>query len=166
MLQPLLYALAAGKLLGGARGIRAPVVLHATRGVPAIEIPVTPQARARVQRVLETIDDAIRGGFLPAAPQRDACGRCDYRAACSPYRRAPDRQKTSRARRTARGVEEHAVTPSPQPQISDEDARAVASARRWTKASLSRHPPARAKRQNWWDALSRCCQRAPKSNRS
>jgi CRISPR/Cas system-associated exonuclease Cas4 (RecB family) len=85
VLQPLLYAMAAGKLLGAP--VESGRLSYCTQrgGYAAIEIPVTPQARARVQRVLETIDDAIRGGFLPAAPQRDACGRCDYRAACGPY---------------------------------------------------------------------------------
>jgi CRISPR/Cas system-associated exonuclease Cas4 (RecB family) len=35
--------------------------------------------------VLDTIDRAIAGGFLPAAPRPDACVRCDFRLVCGPY---------------------------------------------------------------------------------
>jgi hypothetical protein len=34
--------------------------------------------------VLRVIDLAIQNGFLAAAPDEDACDRCDYRAVCGP----------------------------------------------------------------------------------
>jgi len=47
--------------------------------------------------VLETIEQSIEEGFLPAAPQTGACAICDYRPVCGPYeeqrskRKQPDR---------------------------------------------------------------------------
>ena len=35
--------------------------------------------------MLTIIDGAIRDGFLPAAPRRDACKGCDYLPVCGPY---------------------------------------------------------------------------------
>ena len=35
--------------------------------------------------VLKTIDHALRDGFFPAAPRKDACKRCDYLPVCGPY---------------------------------------------------------------------------------
>jgi ATP-dependent helicase/nuclease subunit B len=35
--------------------------------------------------VFTIIDDAIAGGFLPAAPAAGACGFCDYQPVCGPY---------------------------------------------------------------------------------
>jgi CRISPR/Cas system-associated exonuclease Cas4 (RecB family) len=50
-----------------------------------VEIPVTAEGRDRVGRVFEIIDDALKRGFLPAAPQANACTLCDYRVICGPY---------------------------------------------------------------------------------
>ena len=85
ILQPLLYALAAEKLLG--RPVDSGNLYFCTqRGdFSQIAIPLIPESRQRLERVLATIGRAIESGFLPAAPQAGACGMCDYRPVCGPY---------------------------------------------------------------------------------
>ena len=84
-LQPLLYSLAAQELLGetvvGGR-------LHycTQRGNFRIHrIRLDREGRNRIGEVLETIDQAVGQGFLPAAPREESCATCDYRAVCGPY---------------------------------------------------------------------------------
>jgi CRISPR/Cas system-associated exonuclease Cas4 (RecB family) len=97
ILQPLLYALAAETLLG--EPVQSGRLSYCTqRGdFSSIDIPLNDEARARLRRVLETIDRSIEEGFLPAAPQTGACAMCDYSAVCGPYeetrvkRKQPDR---------------------------------------------------------------------------
>ena len=85
ILQPLLYALAAEHLLG--QTVESGNLYFCTqRGdFSQVAIPVTPESRQRLARVLETIGNSIKDGFLPAAPQTGACGICDYRPVCGPY---------------------------------------------------------------------------------
>ncbi len=84
-LQPLLYSLAAQELLG------VPVVggrLHycTQRGNFRIHrIRLDQEGRDRIGAVLETIDQAVGEGFLPAAPREESCAACDFRAVCGPY---------------------------------------------------------------------------------
>lgn len=85
VLQPLLYAHAAETLLGAS--VESGRLYFCTqRGdFTTIEIPLNDQSRDRLRRVLETIDQALETGFLPAAPQSGACAMCDYAAVCGPY---------------------------------------------------------------------------------
>jgi ATP-dependent helicase/nuclease subunit B len=85
ILQPLLYALAAEQLLG--ETVEAGNLYYCTqRGdFSQVAIPLVPEARQRLARVLQVISDAIENGFLPAAPQTGACATCDYTAVCGPY---------------------------------------------------------------------------------
>jgi len=85
ILQPLLYALAAEQLLG--ETVESGNLYYCTqRGeFSQVAIPVVPEARQRLARVLQAISDAIEGGFLPAAPQTGACAICDYTSVCGPY---------------------------------------------------------------------------------
>ncbi len=85
VLQPMLYSLAAEKLLGGT--VEWGRLFYATQrgGYEAIKIDVTPRSRAFIARLLANIDAAIETGFLPPVPEKDACGMCDYRAVCGPY---------------------------------------------------------------------------------
>ena len=97
ILQPLLYALAAEQLLQ--KPVESGSLFFCTqRGdFSTVSIPLDTQSRARVARVLETIEQSIEEGFLPAAPQSGACAICDYRPVCGPYeeqrskRKEPDR---------------------------------------------------------------------------
>jgi CRISPR/Cas system-associated exonuclease Cas4 (RecB family) len=84
-LQPLLYGLAARQLLGVE--VESGRLLYATqRGeYKFAEIPITDRSRAFLAKLLANIDSSIEQGFLPPAPQKDACGHCDYRPVCGPY---------------------------------------------------------------------------------
>jgi ATP-dependent helicase/nuclease subunit B len=85
VLQPMLYALAAEKLLGGT--VESGRLFYATQrgGYQQIGIAVSPRSRAFIAKLLANVDDAVGGGFLPPLPEKDACGICDYRAVCGPY---------------------------------------------------------------------------------
>jgi ATP-dependent helicase/nuclease subunit B len=85
ILQPLLYGLAAEALLQ--QPVESGLLFYATQrgNYRRVEIPLTPQARARAAQVLQTIDAAVTEGFLPAAPRAEACAYCDYQAVCGPY---------------------------------------------------------------------------------
>jgi len=84
-LQPLLYGLAAEKLLGST--VESGRLLYATQkgGYTPIEIKVDGRARLFLQKLLADIDASIARGFLPPAPAQDACETCDYRIVCGPY---------------------------------------------------------------------------------
>ncbi len=84
-LQPILYALAAEKLLG--EKVEAGRLFYATQrgGYQHMVIPAGDAARRFLGRLLHNIDEAIAGGFLPPAPEKDACSYCDYRLVCGPY---------------------------------------------------------------------------------
>ncbi|HVH05521.1 MAG TPA: PD-(D/E)XK nuclease family protein, partial [Myxococcota bacterium] len=85
VLQPILYALAAGDLL------RAPVeagrLYYCTSqgGFTERVVPLDASARGAAVAVAEIVGRAIQGGFLPAAPREGACRFCDYRPVCGPY---------------------------------------------------------------------------------
>jgi ATP-dependent helicase/nuclease subunit B len=85
VLQPMLYALAVEKLLGGT--VESGRLFYATQrgGYQQIGIVVTPRSRAFIAKLLANIDESIESGFLPPVPEKDACGICDYRPVCGPY---------------------------------------------------------------------------------
>lgn len=84
-LQPLLYGLAARQLLHSE--VESGRLLYATqRGeYKHAEIQITERSRAFLGKLLMNIDGSIAQGFLPPAPQKEACGHCDYRPVCGPY---------------------------------------------------------------------------------
>ena len=84
-LQPLLYGMAAEKLLGAK--VECGRLLYATQkgGYQPIEIPLDDRRRAFLAKLLADIDGAIANGFLPPVPQKGACEACDYREVCGPY---------------------------------------------------------------------------------
>lgn len=92
-LQPLLYAHAAETVLG--ESVEAGRLFFCTqRGdFSVVEIPLNDESRARLRRVLATIDRSIEEGFLPAAPQTGACAMCDYSAVCGPYEETRAKRK-------------------------------------------------------------------------
>ncbi|MDP8981058.1 MAG: PD-(D/E)XK nuclease family protein [Acidobacteriota bacterium] len=84
-LQPLVYAMAAERLLDAATESSRLSYCTQRGNYQLVEIPVTSEGRQRVARVFEIIDDALERGFLPSAPQAKACTLCDYRVICGPY---------------------------------------------------------------------------------
>jgi len=85
VLQPTLYALAAEQML--AEQVQSGRLYYSTvaQNYTSIDVPLNEWTRRRVAQVLTTIDGAIRDGFLPAAPRREACKGCDYLPVCGPY---------------------------------------------------------------------------------
>jgi ATP-dependent helicase/nuclease subunit B len=92
-LQPLLYALSAETVLGAT--VESSELSYCTQrgNYQRIETPVTRDARLFIGRVLEIIGDFIGEGFLPAAPQQDACGLCDYKPVCGPHEEQRSKRK-------------------------------------------------------------------------
>ena len=84
-LQPILYSLAARAEM------EAPVasgrLYFCTRKgkYQDIDILISPDAEDKLATVLQTVDEAIGKGFLPAAPAPQACEYCDYASVCGPY---------------------------------------------------------------------------------
>jgi ATP-dependent helicase/nuclease subunit B len=93
ILQPLLYALAAEKLLEQTVECGSLYFCTQRGDFSEMSISLDAQSRARLSRVLETIGESIQHGFLPAAPQAGACVLCDYRPVCGPYEEARARRK-------------------------------------------------------------------------
>ena len=85
LLQPLLYGLAAQQLLG--QDVTQGRLFYATqRGAyDVVDIQIHEKSRLILARLLANIDASIANGFLPPAPQKDTCERCDYRVVCGPY---------------------------------------------------------------------------------
>ncbi|HEX7829840.1 MAG TPA: PD-(D/E)XK nuclease family protein [Thermoanaerobaculia bacterium] len=85
VLQPMLYALVAEKLLS--LPAREGQLWFATSRGDFRErtVPVTGASRRDVTDVLNAIDDAVTTGFLPAAPGKDECERCEFIRVCGPY---------------------------------------------------------------------------------
>ncbi len=85
ILQPVLYALAAERVLG--ERIHAGRLYYCTAagGYEERVVEIDEEARAAVRELARTLDDALRAGFLPAAPDARECEWCDYRRVCGPY---------------------------------------------------------------------------------
>jgi CRISPR/Cas system-associated exonuclease Cas4 (RecB family) len=49
------------------------------------EVPLSERARSVAERFLQNLDALLQQGFLPAAPEREACTRCAYLAVCGPH---------------------------------------------------------------------------------
>lgn len=85
-LQPVLYALAAEKLLPE-QSVESGRLYYCTAAGGFVERDVALDAAARdsAERVAEVVDRALAEPFLPAAPAEGACRFCDYRRVCGPY---------------------------------------------------------------------------------
>jgi CRISPR/Cas system-associated exonuclease Cas4 (RecB family) len=91
-LQPVLYALAIEKLLGGTIWGGRLYYCTSAGEYKSFPIPLDTYAREEAKLVADTIHDAIERGFLPAAPAKDECRWCDYARVCGPY----EEQRTDR----------------------------------------------------------------------
>lgn len=96
LLQPLLYGLAAQRVLGGSVAIGR--LFYATQrgGYDVVTIQIHEKSRQILARLLANIDASIANGFLPPAPQKDTCERCDYRPVCGPYEEQRFEQEKNR----------------------------------------------------------------------
>ena len=82
LLQPYLYSVAASQSLS--IPVRDARLFYSTLRGLFKEYPVKPD-RTMVERVLNRIDESIRGAELPAKPRKDACRHCEYLSICGPY---------------------------------------------------------------------------------
>jgi ATP-dependent helicase/nuclease subunit B len=84
-LQPVLYALACEKLLDGP--VEAGRLYYCTAAGNYEErvVMLDDFARGYAGIMVDTVGHALAEGFLPAAPDRDACVWCDYLAVCGPH---------------------------------------------------------------------------------
>jgi CRISPR/Cas system-associated exonuclease Cas4 (RecB family) len=82
-LQPALYALALEKLFPDARVKEGRLYYSSfTGGFTAVEVPLDRVTRDSVKAFASTLGEAVRQGFLPAAPAEGECTYCDYLAVC------------------------------------------------------------------------------------
>jgi len=96
-LQPVLYALAAESLLSAP--VESGRLYYCTADGDFVErvIPLDEVSRAYAKTAIGVVARAIEQGFLPAAPEKDACQWCNYRPVCGPHeelrtaRKPPDR---------------------------------------------------------------------------
>ncbi len=87
-LQPVLYAMALERALGGRVTEARLWFCTADGGFSERMVPVEAthdkSARALAATVLTAVDRAVETGFLPAAPRKDACKWCDFAPVCGP----------------------------------------------------------------------------------
>jgi ATP-dependent helicase/nuclease subunit B len=86
-LQPLLYALAAEKLLADEAEVASGRLYFCTSygGFTTREVVLNESTRELAAQIAGEIGEALSGPSLPAAPEKDACTYCDYRIVCGPY---------------------------------------------------------------------------------
>jgi CRISPR/Cas system-associated exonuclease Cas4 (RecB family) len=84
-LQPMLYALAAEQMMGAPVSLGRLYYSTVAQNYQTVDVPVNDWTRKRTEQVLHIIDNAVRDGFLPAAPRKDACKGCEYLPVCGPY---------------------------------------------------------------------------------
>jgi ATP-dependent helicase/nuclease subunit B len=84
-LQPVLYALAAERLL--AEPVRTGRLYYctATGNYEERIVEIDETARAAALDFVATLSDALKAGFLPAAPEPRECDWCNFRRVCGPY---------------------------------------------------------------------------------
>jgi CRISPR/Cas system-associated exonuclease Cas4 (RecB family) len=93
-LQPVLYALAAEKLVPDAT-VESGRLSYCTSagGFQERVVPLDETARKRAEYVAKTVGAALGEPFLPALPAKDACRFCDYQTICGPYEELRTRRK-------------------------------------------------------------------------
>ena len=86
-LQPLLYALAAEKLLAGQAKVTSGRLYFCTSagGFTEYVVPLDRKARTVADEIAEVVGDALTQPFLPASPDSGQCDQCDFRVVCGPY---------------------------------------------------------------------------------
>ncbi len=84
VLQPVLYATALEDLLGATVQSGRLFFCTSAGDYADHEIPLVDRTRVLGVEALAIVDRAIELGRLMAAPDKDACTYCDFRAVCGP----------------------------------------------------------------------------------
>jgi CRISPR/Cas system-associated exonuclease Cas4 (RecB family) len=96
-LQPVFYALALEQLFPGRRVSGGRLSYCTSAGdFKEVMVALDPRAREAANQVATALGQALSGGFLPAAPAKDACRFCDYRPVCGPWEEERSRKKRDR----------------------------------------------------------------------
>jgi RecB family exonuclease len=100
-LQPVLYALAAERVLGQPIESGRLYYCTAAGGYEERVVTIDAAARGAMADCTATIGKALADGFLPAAPGERECEYCDYRRVCGPYENIRVKYKTSEDTKSA-----------------------------------------------------------------
>jgi ATP-dependent helicase/nuclease subunit B len=92
-LQPLLYALACEKLLGQKVESGRLYYCTADGGYEERIVPLNEDSLQKLSSVLIAVRESLADGFLPAAPEDDACVWCDFLAVCGGFEEVRTRIK-------------------------------------------------------------------------
>jgi len=92
-LQPVLYSLAAAKLLGAPVTEARLSYCTARGGFVDRTVPINEWSLLQGRQVLERIDGAVAAGHLHPAPKPRGCRYCDFRAVCGPSEEVRTRRK-------------------------------------------------------------------------
>ncbi len=84
-LQPVLYALAAERVLGEPIYAGRLYYCTATGGYEERVVEINDEARRAARDFVAIIKESLEAGFLPAAPDDRECDWCDYKRVCGPY---------------------------------------------------------------------------------
>ncbi len=95
ILQPVLYALAAERILGEPVEAGRLYYCTAAGGYEERVVAIDAAARAAAADFSAVIGAALAEGFLPAAPGARECDYCDYRRVCGPYENIRVEYKTA-----------------------------------------------------------------------
>jgi len=92
-LQPVLYALAAERVLGEPIYAGRLYYCTATGGYEERVVEINDEARRSAREFVSIIKESLEAGFLPAAPDDRECDWCDYKRVCGPYEERRSRIK-------------------------------------------------------------------------
>ncbi|MGD0671634.1 MAG: PD-(D/E)XK nuclease family protein [Candidatus Binatus sp.] len=92
-LQPVLYALAAERMLGAPIYAGRLYYCTATGGYEERVVEINDEARRSAREFVSIIKKSLEEGFLPAAPDDRECEWCDYKRVCGPYEERRSRLK-------------------------------------------------------------------------
>jgi len=85
ILQPVLYALACERIFSAPVSAGRLYYCTADGGYTERVVPLDARSRTAALEVVGIVGHALRDGFLPQAPRKDACRYCDYRPVCGPH---------------------------------------------------------------------------------
>ncbi|MGI8961639.1 MAG: PD-(D/E)XK nuclease family protein [Bryobacteraceae bacterium] len=104
VLQPILYALALEALGYPTPAVAALSFGTLRGGFRTDEIRIDSRAREAVAKVMSGIEYHLHRGFLPAAPRKDACHRCEYLPICGPWEEIRVDQKDTSELKVLRNI--------------------------------------------------------------
>ena len=85
-MQPILYALTLEKVFPREQIDSGRLYYCTSTGeFKDVIFPLDDEARNSASEVAKAVGQALREGFLPAAPVSRGCEWCDYRPVCGPY---------------------------------------------------------------------------------